>query len=786
MSTSTQSDSQKLKASQAADTTAGARRGQGWMLIAQVFVAGACSLALEVSASRLLAPYFGDTLFVWANLIGLILLYLTIGYYAGGRFADRYPRARVFYLLTGIAALFIALIPLISHPVLSWTQALFADNPLGVFYGSLVAVILLFVIPTVLLGCVSPFAIRLSIEQTGRSGRISGKLYAISTVGSLVGTFVPVLLLLPNIGTAKTFLLCGGLLLLTSLLGLWISRAEQTPAASSLPAAQTSPRVSLRSELAMYTPQDWMLIALVFVEGACALAVEISASRLLAPYFGTSLFIWAILIGLILLYLTIGYYVGGRVADRYPRHGVLYLLTISAAFLIALIPLVARPLMALSQSSFTTYSVSNFIVSLGGTVLLFAAPVILLSCVSPFAIRLQVAQDNKLGRSGSIAGKLYAISTAGSIVGTFLPALWLIPSIGTYRTFFTFGLALLLTSILGLLIASLGSSSSLGSGLRLPRVSTRLLALLLLVPMIWSTLAIQGPIKHADGSDGGGTLLTERESPYNYIQVVRVGNEMQLILNEGVGIHSIYDPNNILTGGPWDYFGVAPYFNNPPFSQAQVRNVCVIGLGAGTIPRELSAAYGPIPIDGVELDGEIVNLAQQYFHMDEPNLHVIVQDGRYYLQTTQKKYDEIAIDAYQQPYVPFQLATHEFFQLVRAHLSPTGVAVINAGRTNSDFRLVEALARTMHSVFPNVYIINTARFTNSIIIGTNARTSLSNFLINTNHLNSPLLQAVATSSIQTGSIRDEKIGDVAFSDDQAPVEQLIDSIILDEIEHPGS
>jgi predicted membrane-bound spermidine synthase len=753
------------------------------MLISQVFVAGACSLAVEVSASRLLAPYFGDTLFVWANLIGLILLYLTIGYYVGGRFADRYPSSRVFYTLTMVAALFLAIIPLISHPVLSWAQSIFASNAQGVFYGSLVSVILLFVVPTVLLGCVSPFAIRLSIEQTGSSGRIAGKLYAISTVGSLFGTFLPVLLLLQNIGTAKTFFAFGMLLLLTSLLGLWNSRAEKPSTASDLPVKQSQARASFWSDISAYTLRDWLLIILVFVEGACALAVEISASRLLAPYFGTSLFIWAILIALILLYLTIGYYVGGRVADRYPRPTVLYLLTTVAAFLIALIPIIARPLMAISQASFTTYAVGGFIGSLGGTILLFAAPVILLSCVSPFAIRLQVGQSGKLGSSGRIAGKLYAISTAGSIVGTFLPALLLIPTIGTYRTFFAFGLALLLISILGLLISGAGSVGVL----RLPRVSVRLLSLLLLIPMIWSTLAIQGPIKPADGDgNNGGTLLTERESAYNYIQVVQVGNEKQLILNEGVGIHSVYDPNNILTGGPWDYFTVAPYFNRPPFTPAQVRNICVIGLGAGTIPRELTAAYGPIPIDGVELDGEIVNLGQQYFHMDEPNLHVIVQDGRYYLQSTQKKYDEIAIDAYQQPYVPFQLATQEFFQSVRTHLTPTGVTVINAGRTNSDFRLVEALAQTMRAVFPNVYIINTARFTNSIIIATNAPTSLGNFLINTQALNNPLLQAVANSSIRFGNIREEKTSKVYFTDDQAPVEQLIDSIILDEIEHPGS
>lgn len=752
----------------------------GWILILLVFVAGACSLSVEVSASRLLAPYFGDTLFVWASLIGLILLYLTIGYYIGGRIADRHPRASLLYSLTGLAALLIALIPLISRPILTWTQSAFASNSMGVFYGSLISVLLLFIIPTILLGCVSPFAIRLQIKQVGKSGSTAGKLYAISTVGSLLGTFLPVLLLLPNIGTAKTFLSSGILLLLVSLLGLWQARGAAPVSVTSTrtPGASTIRKRASRGATG-YGFQNWLLILLVFVEGACSLAVEISASRLLAPYFGTSIFIWTCLIGLVLLYLTAGYYIGGRLADRHPNATTLYLLTIVAAFLMAFIPTIARPIMAASQSAFTTYSVVVFLSSLFGTILLFALPMILLSCVSPFAIRLQIEQS-EIGQAGNLSGKLYAISTAGSILGTFLPALLLIPTIGTYHTFFFFALVLLLVSLVGLLSAGNGWSQ-----IRRPRFSVRLLAVLLLIPMLGSILAIQGPIKPADGSQSGGKLLAERESAYNYIQVVQVDSETQLILNEGVGIHSIYDPTNILNGGPWDYFIDAPYFNNPPFTPQNIRSVCVIGLGAGTIPRDLTAAYGPIPIDGVELDSEIVNLARQYFHMDEPNLHVIVQDGRYYLSSTQKKYDEIAIDAYQQPYVPFQLTTKEFFQEVRNHLTPTGVTVINAGRTNTDFRLVEALAQTMHSVFPSVYIIDSARFANSLIIGTNEKTSLGNFALNTAGITNPLVQDVAISSIRDGNIRAETGSKAYFTDDQAPVEQLIDSIIFNTVSDSG-
>jgi predicted membrane-bound spermidine synthase len=523
--------------------------------------------------------------------------------------------------------------------------------------------------------------------------------------------------------------------------------------------------------------QGWLLILLVFVAGACSLAVELSASRLLAPYFGTSLFVWANLIGLILLYLTVGYYLGGRLADRYPRPTVLYTLTIIAAFLISVIPFLSKPILLWSQSAFATYSVGVFYGSLVSVILLFAVPMILLGCVSPFAIRLRIEQ---VGKSGRTAGQLYAISTAGSILGTFLPVLVLIPNIGTYRTFFSFAVALLLISVVSLASTRLDDVHP-----NKRRFDNRLLSTLLLIPMALSVFTIQGPIKAAYGSNGGGVLLAERESVYNYIQVVQVGNETQLIMNEGVGIHSIYNPNSILTQGPWDYFMIAPYFNNPPFTQNQVRRVGIIGLGAGTAVREFTAAYGPIPIDGVEIDGAIVNLGRQYFHMNEPNLHVIVQDGRYFLQTTPQKYDVVAIDAYQQPYVPFQLTTKEFFQTVRDHLTPTGVTVINAGRTNSDFRLVEALAQTMHTVFPNVYIIDTQRFANSLIIGTNAPTSPGNFQINTARLSSPLLQSIAQASISYGNIREEHGRTAYFTDDRAPVEQLIDQIIFSAVENPG-
>jgi len=224
-STTSRSKETQVQASDAAPTAGHTR--EGWLLLLLVFVAGMASLAVEMSASRLLAPYFGTSLFVWANLIGLLLLYLTIGYYLGGRLADHYPRPTMLYGITSIAALCIGVIPLVSYPILNWCLTTFATYSIGVFYGSLVSIILLFALPIILLGCVSPFAIRLRVEQVGKTGRTAGHLYALSTAGSILGTFLPVLVFLPNIGTYQTFLVFAAALFVVSLLGLLVTHRKR-------------------------------------------------------------------------------------------------------------------------------------------------------------------------------------------------------------------------------------------------------------------------------------------------------------------------------------------------------------------------------------------------------------------------------------------------------------------------------------------------------------------------------------------------------------------------------
>jgi predicted membrane-bound spermidine synthase len=211
---------QTQTASTAHPVSEGAAPDQGWLLIALVFLGGMSSLAVEMTAARLVAPFFGDSQFVWANLIGLTLIYLTLGYYLGGKLADRAPYSLALYRLTALAAATIGLIPLLANSVLGWTAQTFAQSASDISAGPLIAMLLLFALPVILLGCVSPFAIRLRVKAVGSAGSTAGRLYALSTVGSILGTFLPVFWLMPTYGTRATIYIFAGLLMAISVVGM--------------------------------------------------------------------------------------------------------------------------------------------------------------------------------------------------------------------------------------------------------------------------------------------------------------------------------------------------------------------------------------------------------------------------------------------------------------------------------------------------------------------------------------------------------------------------------------
>jgi spermidine synthase len=496
-----------------------------------------------------------------------------------------------------------------------------------------------------------------------------------------------------------------------------------------------------------------LLLPLVFVAGMASLAVEFGAARLLAPYFGTSLYVWGVLIGLVLIYLSAGYVIGGRLADRRPDDLLLFQLTAWAGLWIGVVPLVSYPILLASQQGFRELSIGLVAGTLLAVVLLFAVPVILLGCVSPFAIRLLL---KNVETGGNTAGRVYALSTAGSILGTFLPVFWLIPTYGTRPTLEAFGLALVLFSVAGMW----------------PR---RRLYASFAVAVILAWIFLPSGIKPPEV----GRLITERESAYNYIQVVQDGTTTELILNEGQAVHSVYDPTDNLTHGYWDYLLVASAFQPAQSTEVKPRSLAILGLAGGTTARQYRLAYGDsIDITGVEIDPVILDIGHRYFHLGDAHAHEVTADARYWIDTQAGHYDVAVLDAYRQPYIPFHLTTEEFFAQVRQHLNPGGVAAVNVGRTSTDYRLVAALASTMAAVFTNVYVVDDTSFDNTLVYGTTEPTTMADITHNLGLVSVPLASQAAANALVPGTLRPSPYHDRPYTDDLAPVEQLIDEIIF--------
>lgn len=487
-------------------------------------------------------------------------------------------------------------------------------------------------------------------------------------------------------------------------------------------------------------PRSAALGALVFGAGIGALATEITASRLLAPYFGSSTIVWANLIGIVLGALALGYWLGGRVADRRPEPRLLGLIVLVAAICVAVIPFAAKPFLELTVDGLDTASAGAVVGSFLAVLLLCAPPVVLLGMVSPFAIRLAVSS---IDTAGVVAGRLYALSTAGSLVGVFLPALVAIPAVGTQRTFL-------------LVAVALAASSCFLLGSRFLVVAA-LLATLLLVP--------PGAIKAEEG------LIHEETSFYQYIGVVERSDGRRLLhLNEGVAVHSVWRPDSVLTGGVWDAFLALP-----PLLGRPLERVAILGNAGGTTARALGVYYPDAEIDGVELDPAVSRVGREYFGMeDNPRLTVHDVDARPFLRSTDERYDLIVVDAYRQPYVPFYLATREFFRLVREHLAPGGIVALNVAAVPDDRRLVDAVGGTLAAELPQVVEWPALRF-NTIVLG----------------LTEPLSRGAFAARLADGpadlaSIRELLARDARpleraehpWTDDHAPVEWLTDRMIV--------
>jgi spermidine synthase len=484
---------------------------------------------------------------------------------------------------------------------------------------------------------------------------------------------------------------------------------------------------------------------LVFVVGAASLGAEIAAARLLAPYFGASTIIWANTIATVLVALSAGYALGGRLADRAPRMSRLCQLVLAAAVLLGAVPFLSGPLLRVASTAIGSLSVGAFFGSLLAVLALVAVPVLLLGTVAPFAIRLSLQRTEESGR---VSGRLYALSTAGSLVGTFLAALVLIPFAGTHRTFLAFALALAVVAAPGL-----------------PRVSlpvAALLAILLALPPGGIDLHIAG----------GGRVIYETETQYQFARVVeQPSGERWLQLNEGVATHSLYVPGSYLTGNYWDEFLVLPFAVRrvPPTS------IAILGDAAGTTARAYGHYFPNTTLDAVELDGQLTEIGRRFFALGErAQLHTITADARPWLASVSRHYDAIFLDAYRQPYIPFYLATREFFALMRSHLRRGGVVVVNVGHPSGSTALERAISATLRAVFPFV-MRDPSEPTNTLLVASSAPISAPSESASAPALPAELRStALASAARLAPALR----GGPVYTDDVAPVEWLVDESII--------
>lgn len=499
------------------------------------------------------------------------------------------------------------------------------------------------------------------------------------------------------------------------------------------------------------------LYFIVFISGMTSLAAEFTAERILARVFGTSNLVWSAIIGVILVCLSIGYYLGGRWADRSPRHETLFGILAASAFMLGIVPFISNPILIAAASAFDRLQLGVVGGAFAAVLALFSVPSTLLAMASPFAIRLSISDP---ARAGDVSGRIYAVSTLGSFLGAVLPSVVLIPLIGTTRTVLLFSGLLLLVATLGLIL-----------------VRGKRAAPLLVLPLTLAALAGLGgaPLKYTPGQ------IFETESAYNYIEVLEVNGYRMLRLNDGQGVHSMYHPDVLFYGGPWEQFLVGPLFN-PNFSTNDVDRIAIIGLAAGTTARQAAVIYPQARVDGYEIDPRIVEAANRYFGMaDLPNLTVFVQDGRYGLAHSPHQYDIIAVDAYRPPYIPWHMTTREFFQTAVEHLSEDGVLVINVGRAPNDRRLIADLAATIGTLLPSVHVMDIPNTFNSMVFATRQPSNVTNLYRNYQALvespAAPRLLVEAT-SVTVANMQPAPQDGMVFTDDLAPIEWITNNMIL--------
>ena len=503
-----------------------------------------------------------------------------------------------------------------------------------------------------------------------------------------------------------------------------------------------------------------------FFAGMSVMAVELGASRLLAPYFSSSQIVWTIIIGTIMIAMALGNLYGGRKADKDPNPDKLYGRILIAAVWIAAIPVVGKYIILLISGILILAVNSNFLIVAGflACMIIFVFPLFLLGTVTPSLVKFAV---DSLDDSGSVVGKLNAFNTIGCIIGTFVPTFISIPAVGTSITFLIFaGIMLVLA-----LIYFISSKVNFKKAVKVP-VSIVLYIVCLILGRnnsfaFWQT-----------------DLTYEGESIYNYLQVYENDFEVVLSTNVLFGVQSVYLKDKGLTGMYYDYAMAAPFMSG--ITEKENVDILILGNGTGTYATQCERYFDNVTIEGVEIDQKITDLAHRYFELPS-DVNVTTYDGRAYLNAIDRKYDVIMVDAYQDITIPFQMSSIEFFTLVKEHLTDDGVMVVNMNmRGKREGNINQYLADTISNVFSEVYTVECGYSTNRELFASNNPEMIDRFTAN---IDRAAGMGEDDLTYMMERVNNDLVtyvpGEYLMTDDKAPVEllgmQVIDDIIKEEV-----
>lgn len=496
-----------------------------------------------------------------------------------------------------------------------------------------------------------------------------------------------------------------------------------------------------------------------FFAGMSVMAVELGASRLLAPYFSSSQIVWTIIIGTIMIAMALGNIWGGRSADKNPNPDKLYIRIIIAAVWIAAIPVLGKYIIVLISAALVFTISNNFLICAAflSCMIIFVFPLFLLGTVTPSLVKYTV---DSLDDSGKTVGALGAFNTIGSIIGTFLPTFVTIPAVGTSVTFLIFAGILLILALI-YFISTKGKKKQCIAGVILFLICCALGASSRFA--FWET-----------------DLLYEGESIYNYLQVKETDDSVILSTNVLFGVQSIMKKDGGATGMYYDYAMAAP-----AMSGRVDGDMLILGMGTGTYAKQCAHYYGATSIKGVEIDKKITELAGNYFELPD-SVPVTTYDGRAYLAADTGTYDVIMVDAYQDITIPFQMSSIEFFTLVKEHLNDNGVMVVNMNmHSDAEGNINDYLSDTIAEVFDYVYTVEVRGSTNRELFATQNPEALLEFEAIRSTIEDTELQLMLT-KVSEGITPYEK-GEYILTDDKAPVEllgmQVIDVLIQRELSY---